>query len=202
MNKLYTIALLVLTACICSGCRQSLSSAEQSAIKQTACNFLNAMRQHDVSTMVDLGCPNTAEMKVLRRLRDNGKSEEFINGWLYRLGIQDDAPINLDTLRVNTDVNKKLLRNITQFLMLGSTDKSISDVVVVEYQYQQGQPAAVILMTKSKNEWLVATLPSLTTNIYKYRSMEEAMEADIKTLVPAYQYSSEQQKAKMLERTK
>ena len=57
-------------------------------------------------------------------------------------------------------------------------------------------------MTKSKNEWLVATLPSLTTNIYKYRSMEEAMEADIKTLVPAYQYSSEQQKAKMLERTK
>lgn len=205
--KLCAIATLVIIATyICTGCTHKLSTVEQVSMKQAACEYLNAMRKHDVPVMKHLLYPHAKELKMLQQLEDSGKSHRYINRWLFMLGVQDTVPIKLDTLRINMEGQEPLIRSLAEFYINPTkSDKveiPVSDMILVEYTYQVGRLPAIMLMAKYNTRWLVSSMPGCTTALYKYKNLDEAYRANDEAVITSYKYSSTQQKAKMLQRCK
>lgn len=171
MNRMIThIACTIILCCIPCIAHAAVAPADQAEILRVTTSFLEALRVNDCEKMKKLTDPRSV---CYRFLTNKDEARRFIYVDLHRqvLRLKDRSlPIVAASLRINRAGKWDLVKSL---LTIDGTTSATT--AVVEFDYLKGSLPVLVLLTKTNNSWLVADMPSYTTSVLRYRSLNDAI---------------------------
>lgn len=176
--KLYTAITVVMIAS--TGCQVNISGLvkqDSKKVLSTCQQYLEALRKNDINKALDVTDKLSNNGHRLRAKNQNARFM-YVDYWRQVLHLKDRiTTVDTSMLAVNREIQWPLAKDIIESSYRGKSPLKKLDPstgYIVEFKYQESQPAVIIPVIKINGKWLVADMPALNIRINKFKRHNQA----------------------------
>ncbi len=185
---LLIVTALLLLSCVSFGEEQlpTLPKEEHSKIFALTTKYLNAVRLGDAKQMKLLVDPSSADARILgsdpaKYVRDSQSRFDMV---------ADHNPVKITSFNM-ASCSWRMTKSLVDYVYTKSPDNlSPSNLAVVEYRYPYQPVTGLLLVRKGDSGWIMCSLLYLTTNVYKFETVWDAVIRNEKDVVSSTKYPS------------